>query len=287
MTFPNFLKTYYPPVRQAEMKMLLVELKIPESLHDSLQDFFTANDAGNRFDHLSQIVLTCRQMNETLFLCLPHVHPARRIRVVQLLTALINDLFDWTCRNSTINPGVCFRLIRYTSQQACQRYDVPAPDWDTLINADNKRLLKHARESTRLGRHPASPPTRLSWQGRKQLDLFVNDVTRVFGVKAKKMIYLLFDSEPADFKIRLASKHLISFLTLFHELHESGIIRVRGNRGLYVYLHRHILAPPKDAYPRRDFRKLRSEAARNEKLKVAAERIVAPFIVKYGRSGPE
>jgi hypothetical protein len=126
---------------------------------------------------------------------------------------------------------------------------------------------------------------KLDWQGKKQLDLFVDDLTKTFqGIKFRKQLYLLFDNIQPDFKIELPSKYLVSFITLFYGLHKNQTIKMTGNRGLFVYLRQHLQAPLKENYPKRDFRKLRHEAEQNKNTKNSITRIIKPLLDKYCRN---
>ena len=157
---------------------------------------------------------------------------------------------------------------------------------EKLLNFDNIKAFAIAEKEKKHGNTiKLSKPVKLDWQGEKQLDLFIDDLTKTFyGVKCKRLVYLLFDVIKTDFKIELPSKHLLPFLTLFYELHETGAIKVIGNRGLFVYLHQHLQAPSNDMYPKRDFRKLRHEAYKNKNLKNEISRIIKPLLDKYCES---
>ena len=107
-------------------------------------------------------------------------------------------------------------------------------------------------------------------------------LTKTFsGIKCKRKLYFLFDGFICDFKVELPLRHLIAFLTLFHYLHEAGTIKVVGNRGLFVYLRQHLQSPLTEKYPKRDFRKLRHEAAQKDCKTNATMRFLKPLLDKY------
>jgi len=159
--------------------------------------------------------------------------------------------------------------------------DLSIPD-QLLIVETIKALIDSEKEKKYQFRAQPSKPIKLAWFGQKQLDLFVDDLIKTFqGMKSKKQIYLLFDTRQADFKIELPSRHLPPLLCLFYELHQTGAIKVNGNRGLFVYLHEHFIAPQQDFYPKRNFRKLRYDAMQNLRIKKQISKMIKPLLDKY------
>ncbi len=288
MTFADFIKKYYTPQQQAEIVRVLTDHCIYSEIESSLNDFYQAADSHNKNEIISQFVLTIREFVTTIYKPLQDNRQAgakegTALQIAELAIYLVRETYQL----SGLELFEYFDLLIQTASKTYSKHD-----WDfsvlerLLTSANLKAFANTQREQQYRSIIKLSKPVKLDWQGEKQLDLFVDDLTKTFqSVRCKKQLYLLFDKIKTDFKIELPSKHLLPFLTLFYELHESGAIKVIGNRGLFVYLHQHLQAPPKDRYPKRDFRKLRHEAERNEKIKSSISRIIKPLLDKYCTNG--
>jgi len=288
MTFADFLKKYYLPHQQAEIIFILNDLCIYHNIQSSLNDFYLAAQSHNKYGIISQLVLTSREFVTCIYKPLHDIrHGQQKVTKEQKIAELATFLVRETYYLSALEPAEYFDLLIETARKTYDKYGWDFSVLERLLNPANIKLVTlTGKEKNNDNSSMFSKPVNLDWQGDKQLDLFVDDLTKTFQqVSCKKQLYLLFDPLKTDFKIELPSKHLLPFLTLFYVLHESGAIKVIGNRGLFVYLRKHLQAPPKDKYPKRDFRKLRHEAERNEKTKNNISRVIKPLLDKYCCNG--
>ena len=281
MTFAHFIKKNYSPEEQEEIKFILREFLIYDAIESSLNDFYQATDSKNKSEIISQLVLTCREFVMIIYEPLyANQFSKQKETMGDKLTTFVNYLISDTYQLSGLKPFEYFELLKQTIRKTCSKHSWDVTILEKWLKADNVNVFSREMKDACIPKF--SKPIKLSWQGEKHLDLFVDDLAKSFkGVKGKKQVYHLFDEVKADFKIDLPSKYLLTFLILFNDLHEYGTIKVVGNRGLFVYLHQHLQAPPKDKYPKRDFRKLRHEAEQNEKVKNNITRIIKPLLDKY------
>lgn len=288
MTFAAVIEKYYLPNQQAEIVFMLNDLCIYSDIESSLNDFYKAANSKNKIEIISQFVLTSREFVTTIYKSLHGIDSCgQKARAEQKIAELTVYLIKGCYQLSGLEFFEYFDLLIQTTRKTYAKNCWDFSALEKLLSFDNIKVFAITdREKKGRGVFELSKPVKLDWQGEKQLDLFVDDLTKTFHeVRPKKQVYLLFDLIKTDFKIELSSKHLLPFLSLFHELHESGAIKVIGNRGLFVYLNQHLQAPPEDKYPKRDFRKLRHEAWQNEKIKRDISRIIKPLLDKYCSNG--
>jgi hypothetical protein len=288
MTFADFIKKYYPPARQTEVIFLLNDLHIYTTIESSLNDFYQAAARNSRYGIISQFVLTSREFVTSLYQPLHEsrtckTNAAKEKKIAELVTYLVKETYQL----SGLAFAEYYDLFIETAKETYIKYRLDFSVLEGLLNSLHvKALTASGKERENSSGFKLSRPVKLDWRGDKQLDLFIDDLTKTFqDVRCKKHLFLLFDRMKSDFKIELSSKHLLPFLTLFYALHEAGAIRVSGNRGLFVYLRQHLQAPPNDKYPKRDFRKLRHEAGQNERTKNNISRMIKPLLDKYCPSG--
>lgn len=288
MTFTDFIKKYYSPHEQAEVIFILTDLCVYSDIESSLNDFYQAVASRNKNGIISQFALTSREFLTTIYPPLHRIISAEQkakteLKIAEMATYLIRETYQL----SGLELLEYFDLLTETARKTYAKHGWDFSVLEILLNPGNIKAFAIAeKEKKNRATIKLSTPVKLDWHGEKQLDLFVDDLTKTFQeVRCKKQVYLLFDRIRTDFKIELPSKHLLPFLTLFSALHESGAIKVIGNRGLFVCLHQHLQAPPKDKYPKRDFRKLKHEAEQNEKTKSNISRIIKPLLDKYCTNG--
>jgi len=284
MIFINFLKKYYSHYQKEEIVFILNDLCIYSDIETSLNDFYFSVDSSNRIEIISQFVLTCREFVTTIYKPLHDIKPSeQKARTEQKIIEFANYLILDTCLLSGLKPLDYFYLLKQIVRKTCLKHSWGYLNLEKHLSPYNKKNFAiEKKEKNYVQTFKFSKPFKLSWQGYRHLDLFVDDLTKTFGnIKCKKLVYYLFGSTKTEFKIELPSKDLLPFLTLFYKLHESAVIKVIGNRGLFVYLQQHLQAPSKDYYPKRDFRKLRHEAWQNEKIKNDISRLINPLFEKY------
>ncbi|MBL7731022.1 MAG: hypothetical protein JNM88_07575 [Chitinophagaceae bacterium] len=287
MTFGDLIKRSFSSYQHAEMLFVLSDLGIHRQIESAVDDFYRAAATGNRYGILSQFSLTTTEFVRAVYPVIMEMEPGfRKLRAEMKIADLATCLVQETGCLCGLEQQQYIELLTETVKNTYLKHN-----WDFTVL---EKLLKpgaisfftgHTQNNDQTTARNGKPVT-LDWRGDKQLDLFVDDLTRTFQpVRCKKHVYSLFDKMKTDFKIELHSRHLPAFLTLFSELHESGVIKVTGNRGLFVYLHQHLQAPKEDRYPKRDFRKLKHEAEQNERLKDHISRMIKPLLDKYGAAG--
>lgn len=284
MTFDQFLDNYYSHPQQAELQVLLDSVDMYADIEATLNDFYMAVASKNKNEIISQFALSTRELVITLFKPFQDqkVHgPVKR--TFKKLAVLSANFIRDTYRLTELEFSEYFNLLIKTVQRTCQKNAIDTVPIQKFFchNRINAIVVKE------IACRPAcrsyiSKPVKLNWHGEKHLDLFIDDLSRIFtGIKCKRKLYFLFDGIIPDFKVELPVKHLVSFLTLFHYLHESGTIQVVGNRGLFVYLQQHLRSPVHEKYPNRDFRKLRHEAAQKTNAAMTTMKLLKPLLDKY------
>jgi hypothetical protein len=282
MTFAQFLEIYYLPQQRAEIMVLLNDLCIYDGIEPVMDDFYNAVSSNNKSE-----IATCLAAAASTFLILVH-EPLRcmqpgehKNRVKRHFATLAAYLARHACQLSGLGLLACFDLLLQATRETYSKKGLDLSVLEELSGFDCMQKTASVQEQKPSFDSAAfSKPVRLEWQSEKPLDFFADDLVKIFKV-AKKQLYLLFDTIKTEFKIELPSKYLSPFLCLFCQLHQSGVVKVHGNRGLYVYLRQHLRAPVQDSYPKRDFRKLRHEAEQNETEKNNISRIIKPLLDKY------
>lgn len=281
MNFDYFITKYYSTDKLSEIINCLNKLSIYNEVECILNRFYQVAGDGNKTEIITQFAITCEELATSIQIALDETCPGLEKRKTE---QKIKDFIVYLITDTYHHSGLCiqeyFDLLRQTVGKTHPQNSFDFSVMEKLLSFSNKEAIGMAEPEKK--HVNGIKPVKLHWQGEKQLDFFIDDLIKTFqGIKCKRQLYLLFDAADTDFKIELKSKYLIPFLTLFHELHESGKIKVIGNRGLYVYLHQHLQPPQNDSYPKRDFRKLRYEAIQNERSKNEILRIISTLLNKY------
>lgn len=281
MNFDDFLKSYYSADKQSEIVNCLNNLSVYHDIENLLNNFYEAAGQGNKKEIITRFMITCEELATGIQSALDETCPGlEKRKTEQKIKDFIVYLITDTYHHSGLDIEEYFGLLRQTVGKTHPQNSFDFSVMEKVLSFSNNKAPGMEDQERKNG--IAIKPVKLHWQGEKQLDFFIDDLIKTFqGIKCKRLLYLLFDIIDADFKIELKSKYLIPFLTLFHELHESGKIKVIGNRGLYVYLYQHLQPPQNDSYPKRDFRKLRYEAVQNERSKNEIFRMIGPLLNKY------
>ena len=284
MTFDQFLDNYYSHPQQAELLVLLDSVNMYADIESTLNDFYMAVASKNKNEIISQFALSTREFVITLFKPFQDqkVHEPVK-QVFKKLAVLTANFVRDTYRFTELEFSEYFNLLIKTVQKTCQKNSIDSLQIEKFFchNRINAIIVKEMACMPACRNH-MSKPVKLNWHGEKHLDLFIDDLSKTFtGIKCKRKLYFLFDGIISDFKVELPVKHLVSFLTLFHYLHEAGTIQVVGNRGLFVYLQLHLRSPAHEKYPNRDFRKLRHEAAQKANAIMNTMKFLKPVLDKY------
>ena len=287
MNFVDFFEKYYLPHQQTEIVLILTDLSIYSDIETSLNDFYAATIDKHKSEIVSQFVLTIRDFTTTINKRLHDIEAsASKNKIEQKILELSVYLIRDTYKLSGLEQTEYFDLLKQTIKKTYTKHSWDFSVLETLLNLDNIRTFAASENKKRRNTIKLSKPIQLEWKSNQPLDYFIDDLIKTFkGVKTKTQLYSLFDLIEIDFKVELPSKHLLSFLTLFYELHECEAIKVIGNRGLFVYLKQHLQPPTNDKYPKREFRKLRHEAGENEKTKTEISRMIKHLLDKYCGSG--
>ena len=284
MAFIDFINKYYLPHQQKEINFILRDLCIYNEIESSLNDFYQATVGGNKIEIISQFALTSREFITTIYQPFFFIELGKREAIIkQKINKLINYLIYDTYQHSKLNTIEYFNLLKLTVRKTFDKNSWDFSLSENLLSADNTKLFAIDNIEKKNGHNfKLSKPIRLNWQGKQPLDIFIYDLTKTFpGIKSKKHLYYFFEEIEADFKIELKSKDLLTFLTLFYKLHNSRVIKVIGNRGLYVFLRQHLQAPANDRYPTRDFRKIRKDSEQNVQVNNNITKLIKPLLDKY------
>lgn len=284
MTFVDFIKKYYPLRKEEELSFLFKDLCIYSDIESSFNEFYRASTSKNKFEIVSQFTLTCRELITIIHNpILESKTSQQKIKTEQTIIELVSYLINDTYMHSGLEQYEYFYLFKQTVCKTYAKYCWDFSHIEKQFIRENFNEFSNYENGINYNKVTfVSKPIKLYWQGKKHLDLFVGDLMDAFlGIKTKKKIYRLFEENNCDFKIEIPSRHLISFLSLFYNLHQSGAIKVIGNRGLFVFLQNHIYAPQNDQFPNREFRKLRYEAENNDKIKKEIFRVIEPLLDKY------
>jgi hypothetical protein len=288
MAHVDIIEKNYSPSQQAEMNFILHNLCVFRDIQYSLNEFYQSADGKNQVEIISRFALAIREFMTYIYESLHEIKPGgQKVGIEQKITEFANYLISSTHQLSALRFSEYFDLLKQPVKETNKKAPLDISLLERLLkNNDTNAITSEEKDKTNGYNNKFSKPVKLDWHGEKQLDLFVYDLSKTFlGGKSRKNIYHLFDGKIIDFKIELPSKHLLPFLTLFHDLHDSGTINVIGNRGLFVYLNQHLQPPSEDRYPKRDFRKLRHEAKYNEALKNNISFVIKPLLDKYCCNG--
>lgn len=281
MNFALFLNKYYSHNQQVELLSLLDKLNIFRDIESAFNNFYLAlksknqNEIISKYSQSTRDIVTC--IVKSIKLQVPLGYKAKKIAV---LTA--NFIRD-TYMVLDLEFPEFFNLLVKSVKSTCLTNSFSISVFEKLLNRSKvNALVSNKAEKGNDSLNNTSKPLKLDWQGKKHLDLFVDDLTKTFyGIKCRKQLYRLFDNLENDFKVELPSKYLVSFITLFYDLHKTQTIKVAGNRGLFVYLRQHLQAPLKEYYPKRDFRKLRHEASKKNNTRLKVDSLIKPLLDKY------
>lgn len=289
MSFVDFLNRYYSESQRSEISFILHELQIYKKMEICMNDFYASVHQKNKIEIISYIVLTCRELVIMIYNSTKHINSySQEPSIEQKLILFVGNLIDDTCRLSQMSSAEYQKFLEAIVKKIYEKNFwnfSRLSKFRTVYVVTTKTTILKTNAERAGGTSPylkRSMPLRLDWQGRKPLDLFIFDLVYVFKIsKYRKQVYYLFSCGGGDFKIELESKHLLPFLSLFYELHKSQIIRVVGNRGLFVYLSQHLQPPSHDRYPNRDFRKIREEANTKLLTKEVIYKKINPLLEKY------
>lgn len=288
MSFVDFIDKYYIPSQKTEIYFILNNLCIYSDIETSLNDFYSSTKNKNKIEIISQFTLTCREFVITIYKSIHNIIPnEQKAGIEQQLTVFTNYLISDTYQISGLSQLEYFGLLKQVILKTYKKNFWDFSVLETWLNPDHlKALTIQEKKNKNRYKNNISKPIKLDWQGNMPLDLFIYDLTKIFNVvKCKKQVYNLFDQLKADFKIDLPSTYLLPFLTLFYELHKSAVIKVVGNRGLFVFLSQHLQAPLNDSYPKRDFRKIRQEGKTKPEIKKNISGKIKPLLDKYCNNG--
>lgn len=283
MTFVDFLNKYYPSEQQHEVIFMLNQHGIYQNIETSLYDFYKSVGNRSHTEIVEQLVVTIGEFvsNTQKPLVNNKSEPQSQLmkkHVSDLAIHLIKDTYRLSGLESSTYTDLLTQVIRNTSYKNSWDFLI----LESLLSFDDFQAPEVSKKAKNNDKKKHSKPLRLDWNGNHPLDFFMDDLIKIFkGVKSKRKLYQLFQNNALDFKIEMPSKYLLSFLNLFYHLHECGTIKVIGNRGLFIFLNRHLQAPPNDLYPQRDFRKLRCESSNNNYSKQKIFTVIKPLLDKY------
>lgn len=284
MTFDKFLDKYYSSIQRKEIVSILKRLHIFIFVESNLDKFYKTAECNVKSEITSHLVIsvdrfvTCFHKTYCEIQLLEQNGRIQR-EIKKLIIFIIDDIWE----NSGLDFSTFFRILaegimKAIAELSSNLYLLSASSTFLDVGASTVECISQRAYS----RVRQSAPVRLCWRGEKHLDFFVEDLIKTFpGLKPRRLIYFLFEMELRDFKIELSPKYLLHFLTLFHKMHNSGAIKVLGNRGLFIYLRQHLRPPVNERYPKRDFRKLCYEAGLDTKMRNEITAVINPILGRY------
>lgn len=259
--FDFFLENYYLFSQIEEIKKLLNSLRIYQAIADIINDFYAENPDQNTFD--ARLTLTIGDFVFAVNTSLKEVKVKEikyqyQIRLVELGVYLIKETYNI----SKYSKEKYFRILKSTLQNVYKRNKWNLDELNQLLNLEN---IEKYTSNNQLVLKPKSEVKLnticLEWLGKDPIDFFINDVRKYFKLKNDNLRYL-FQSVISDYYIAIHPSRLTFVLILFSSLHERGIIRVKGGRGIFVLLERY-LKPSVGTFPQRDFRKIKYDTVKN------------------------
>ncbi|MBN2894003.1 MAG: hypothetical protein JXL97_19190 [Bacteroidales bacterium] len=283
MTLHDFLEKYYLPSGKTEIVKLLNEISAYKTVEYAINEFYISIEKQNRNNILSQLVLTINGYTEAINNGLQIIsNKELKINNERKILELSIYLIKETYQLSTLPRLEYFEILKETVEKTYKKHSWDFLILDSLLNLENIKNYSEEIVEIKKDKIKLSKPIQIEWNSNFPLDFFIDDVVNTFsGIKTKATLFKLFDKIDDDFEIHLNSKYLVTFLSLFYELHQCKTISIIGNRGLFVYLQNHLKPHPRDKYPKREFRKLRFEAFENEKIKNEVLKTINPLLDKY------
>lgn len=285
MSFNDFLKTYYPDVEGVEPNHSFRDENTHFNIESILREHQSVSTKNLNIAHSEKEYTgkKCSQINVQLDSEKNSNGISQKSNKRSKASIFLRQIIYASYKASGLKENEYFNLLKKIVGKTRSKGEIESSLFEQqvlpsefILSVDRTFNLKQKTKTFSL-RHMS-----LHWLGEAHLDLFVRDLIKTFnGIKPTKNVFKLFESDTSDFKVILPSKHLRSFITLFYKLHKAGVIKVIGNRGLYVYLQNHLEAPENDKYPKRAFRKLRHEAEKNNTVKNNISRTIKPLLIKY------
>lgn len=283
MTFHDFLEKYYLPSGETEIVQLLNYISAYKPVEYAINEFYIAVEKQNRHNILSQLVLTINDYTEAInnglqIIANKELKINNEKKILELSIYLIKETYQL----SALSRLEYFEILKETIKKTYKKHSWNFSILDSLLNLENIKNYSKEIVEIKKNKIKLSKPVQIEWNSKFPLDFFIDDVVNTFsGIKTKATVFKLFDKIDDDFEIHLNSKYLVTFLSLFYELHQRKTISIIGNRGLFVYLQNHLKPQIGDKYPKREFRKLRFEAFENEKIKNEILKTINPLLDKY------
>lgn len=283
MTFADFLEKYYLPSGKTEIVQLLNNISAYKPIEYAINEFYISTEMQNTHNILSQLILTINDYIEAINRGLQIIENKElkknsEKKILELSIYLIKETYQL----SALSRLEYFEILKETIKKTYKKHSWDFSILDSLLNIENIKNYSNENVEVTKSKIKLSKPFQIEWNSKLHLDYFIDDVVNTFnGIKSKASLYKLFDKIDDDFEIHLNSKYLVTFLSLFYELHQRKTISIIGNRGLFVYLQNHLKPPIRDKYPKREFRKIRYEAFENEKIKNEILKAINPLLDKY------
>jgi hypothetical protein len=282
MTFIDFIKRNYTPEQQPILIGLMKKLNVYDEIGLTHTKLRQAANSGNTGRIISQLVFTTSECIVVLKQKVENSSLGKRkteveISLLEMFSFMLIEAYPF----SGLQPLTYMNLVEDIVKKKQAKYGWDIGRIEKALILSKAAVIERFREDERVQIN-TTKASHLDWRGDIALDIFLFDLGNCFnGANRLKNTFNLFEVQQTDYKINLPSAQLVPFLCLFHELHQGGIIAVKGNRGLFVFLQTHLQAPAGECYPNRDFRKLRYEAGKNSIKKAQIQHSLHSLLDKY------
>ena len=265
--------------------LFLKEKNIYNPIKESINEFYGEVKVGNSYEIITQLVLTisdytCSANNLLKDVRNADVKMKYQITLTELGIYLIRETYDV----SGYSKEKYFRILKSTLRKVYHKHKWNFEELDRLLHLDTIEKFAEDNISIDKGNEVVDKKICLDWIGGKPLDLFIADFKMFFKIKNNKAIQYLFQPVVNQFEIYISPDQLPPLLFLFDSLHNNKVIKVKGNRGIFSYLENHI-KPLKNTFPSREFRKVKYDLSKNEKLSKDIELVISKIFGKYLNAG--
>lgn len=280
--FQQFLQENYNEAGCSKVNFLLDRFGIKEEIESIIADFYETIARQDKYETIAQFVffitgfLSATNSKLVAIQDLKERKAAEK-QIIELGIFLIRDTYS----KSNLNQNEYFDILKQTLKKTYKQKKWDFSGFDSLLNLENLKAYSVKIKSPASPKTSNSKPHGLNWCSKYPLEFFVDDLFKALkGIKTKTNFFKLFDASKERVPIELPEQYLSPLLLMFYQLHKTGVLKVKGNRGLYKLIENYFVPPAGQSFPKRDFRKLRYDLQNNPAALEEANLIIQPIIQK-------
>lgn len=261
---------------------MLDKFGVREEIESIIADFYETIERQDKYETIAQFVFFITGFLSATNSELVAIKDLKERKVaekqlIELGIFLIRDTYS----KSNLNQNEYFDILKQTLKKTYKQKKWDFSGFDSLLNLENLKAYSVKIKSPAQPKSSNSKPQGLNWCCKYPLEFFADDLFKTFkGIKTKTNFFKLFDASKEIVSIELPQQYLSPILLLFYQLHKAGVLKVKGNRGLYKLIENHFVPPSGQSFPKRDFRKLRYDLQNKPDALKEANEIIQPILQK-------